>query len=345
MLQIKNSLRENRTHLDKKFFLFFVLFFFPLFFINGQTSDNPISLSLSPESPGINKEVVVTLQSESVDLGLSNIKWTLNGSVRLVGVGERRARFTTGGLGSTSRINVVVETDTGDSFTREVSVRPGEVNIIWEAFSYTPPFYKGKALSSSASLVTLVALPEIADSQGKKIDPKKLVYTWSQSGVVLGNSSGVGKQSVILQNEVRREEPLVASVSVSLGGSSARLRDVAVVPVFEQEVLIYEKRPLEGVVYSSVLQDVYSFEQDEVIFRAEPYFFSLDDVFSGLLGYRWRVNGEDIAVPRKDQGKEITFRREGVEEGQAIVALEIVNNNIPFRIFQEAKSSFNILFE
>jgi len=117
------------------------------------------------------------------------------------------------------------------------------------------------------------------------------------------------------------------------------------VNIHAQEVLVYEKRPLEGVIYSSVLQSPYNFTNDEVIFRAEPYFFSLEDVFGGLLGYRWRINREDIAVPREEQGNEITFRREGVETGQAEVLLEIINNNIPFKVLQEAESSFNVLFE
>jgi len=162
---------------------------------------------------------------------------------------------------------------------------------------------------------------------------------------VLGGSSGVGKQSISLQNELLREESLIVSVSVSTQNGSVRVLGSAVVPIHAQEVLIYEKRPLEGVIYSSVLQSPYNFAADEVIFRAEPYFFSLEDVFRGLLKYRWRVNRKDVDIPRGEQGNEITFRREGVEVGQAEVLLKIININIPFKVLQEAENSFNVLFK
>jgi len=325
--------------------LAFVFFFVFQFQSHAQVSGDTFSIVLSPENPGVNEEVIVTLESNSIDLGLSNITWLLNKSVRLVGVGERRARFTVGSLGSMYNLEVLVDTDVGERFTKSVLIEPREVNIVWEAFSYTPPYYKGKALAPSAGLITFVAMPEIADSGGNKIDPKKLVYTWNQSGVVLGGSSGVGKQSIVLQNELLREESLIVSVSVSTQNGSVRVRGSAVVPIHAQEVLIYEKRPLEGVVYSSVLQSPYNFAADEIIFRAEPYFFSLEDVFGRLLKYRWRVNRKDIAVPQEEQGNEITFRREGVEVGQAEVLLKIINNNIPFKVLQEAESSFNVLFK
>ena len=312
---------------------------------HAQAATGSISITLSPKTPGLYEMVVVTLESETIDLGLSNITWTLNGTVRLVGVGESRARFTTRGLGSSSRVSVVIETDKGELFVREVEVIPSEINLVWEAFSYTPPFYRGKALAPSAGLITFVAMPEIADSAGKKIDPKKLVYTWSQSGVVLGKASGVGRQSIVLQNEILREVPLIVSVSVSSPNGSVRAQSTAVVPVYAQEILIYEKRPLEGVVYGSVIKGLYNFTEDEVVFRAEPYFFSLEDVFGRLLNYRWRVDRKDIDIPREEQGNEITFRREGVETGQAEVLLKVINNNLPFKVLQEAETSFNVLFK
>ena len=348
MFRIYNRIILSRISFNviwRRFLIVFLFFFSVGLFAHAQINGAVFSIILSPETPGVNEEVIVTLESDSIDLGLSNITWSLNKSVRLEGVGERQARFTIGSLGSVYSLEVLVETDVGGRFTQSLLIEPREVNIVWEAFSYTPPFYKGKALAPSAGLITFVAMPEIADSGGNKIDPKKLVYTWNQGGVVLGRSSGVGRQSIVLQNEFLSEEALIVSVVVSPQNGSVRVRGAAVVPIYAQEVLIYEKRPLEGVVYSSVLQSPYRFTANEIIFRAEPYFFSLEDVFGGLLKYRWRVNREDIAVPQEEQGNEITFRREGVEVGQAEVLLKIINNNIPFKVLQEAESSFNVLFE
>jgi len=164
----------------RRLLIVFLVFLSIGFFAHAQTDSGAFSIVLSPENPGLSEEVVVTLESASIDLGLSNITWSLNNSVRLVGIGERRARFTLGSLGTTYSLEVLVETDTGERFLQSVLIEPREVNIVWEAFSYTPPFYRGKALAPSAGLITFVAMPEIADSGGKRIDPKKLVYSWNQ---------------------------------------------------------------------------------------------------------------------------------------------------------------------
>ena len=80
-------------------------------------------------------------------------------------------------------------------------MQPTSVDVLWSAYSYTPPFYKGKALAPSRGSVVLVALPQLVTRNGSPIEPKNIIYTWSRRGVILGKSSGLGKNQVVLRAE------------------------------------------------------------------------------------------------------------------------------------------------
>ena len=95
--------------------------------------------------------------------------------------------------------------------------------------------------------------------------------------------------------------------------------------------------------YQNILRDV-ALEKDEVVVRAEPYFFSLDDYEHDLLDYTWTVNGETLENKDKKTMHEVTFRKEG-EKGAAKILLDILDNNLPIRVLQKASRSLNINIE
>lgn len=220
-------------------------------------------------------------------------------------------------------------------------MRPEEVDILWQAYSSVPPFYKGKALAPSAGLVQLTAIPNLIDQNGKKLNPNDLVYTWSQRGVVLGNASGYGKQSIVLENGQIPERLLNVSVSVSSFDKVISARKDINVPLSESKIIFYKKHPLEGLIYNKNIRNNFIIDDSEIEIFAEPYYFSLDDIIKNQVTYRWKVNNKDINIPLNEQGKSITFKKEG-DSGLAKVSLEIRNTNIPFRIFQSAEKTVNI---
>lgn len=305
--------------------------------VHAQSID-AVSVSQTPNNPGAYEEVTIRLQSQVIDLARSEISWYLNEDLRLSGVGEARARFTTAASGVLVNIQIIIIDPEGRRIVKNLVVQPEEVDIVWEAFSYTPPFYKGKALNPSMGLVLITAMPQLADSLGNFVDPTKLVYTWKESGVVLGNSSGVGKQQVVLRGEALSFEPLIVNVSVSTSDGKLSASKTIAVPVHSPFISFYEKRPLLGIMYEREVDDDFEFVADEVVFRAEPYFFSLDDFTNGLLKYSWNVNNEEIDV-ENGKGNEVTFRREEDVSGKALISLRVENNNIPFRVLQSAVKS------
>lgn len=136
------------------------------------------------------------------------------------GVGDRKFQFTTGDLGSVSKISV-----SSSAFSKEMNIRPTGLDIVWQTKSYTPPFYKGKALYTYQSLVDFVAMPSFMTSSGAMIDPKTLVYKWTRNGSVLGDSSGYGKNVFSTSGGVLAK-PLQVEVEASTIDGSMRAKKV-----------------------------------------------------------------------------------------------------------------------
>jgi len=308
----------------------------------AQISGDNVSISVIPEQPGPYEEIGLILSSETDDLSRSEIKWFLNKDLRLEGVGEIGARFTTGPAGSVSQISIEITTPQGDVLTRNISIRPSGVDILWNAFSYTPPFYKGKALAPSSGLIIFTAIPQLADREGNLYNPKDLVYTWSRRGVVLGNSSGVGKQRIALTHESVPLQPFLLTVVVNPFRGGGKVENTISVPVTDTLIRLYEKHPLEGASLSRALLNDYVLQDEEVTLRAEPFYFSLDDLLNNLLRFRWRINNKDINTPLTDQNKEVTFGKEGNSNDLTRISIEIENDNLPFRVLQSAKASLNL---
>jgi hypothetical protein len=318
------------------------LLFFGTQSVVGQTI-NDLSFQLEPVQPKPFEDTVVRLRSFSIDLSRSNISWYLNDELTEEGVGDRDFTFRVGDLGSTNKISVVIETTEGSVFKKSTVYRPFRVNVLWEAVSYTPPFYKGKALAPQNGLIAVTAMPELMYSDGTKLDPSKLIYTWEQDGFVLGSSSGYGKQQLIVA--AKRIARLKTSILVTITSFDGVLETQAGVniPTTNPGVLFYEDHPLQGVMYDHAIIDTFELVDEEVNIRSEPYFFSLDDVFNRNIQYHWTINGLELPTPLEEQTKNITLRKAGDVRGLTNISLDISTLNID-RILQEIYGEFNISF-
>lgn len=279
-----------------------------------------ITLTVTPEFPRAHEEVTVSARGFSVDLDRAEISWLLNGKLEKKAVGGTTFSFRTGALGTTSSLTVVVKGSQG-SFNETISIRPAEVDVLWEAFTYTPPFYKGKSMLSSSGTITATAMPSLVAASGKTLDSAALVYSWEQDGKNLISQSGFGKQSVTIAGPPLFQESLV-SVEVSSLDKSIRARETIVLAPVEPKVVFYEKHPLKGVLYARALENTFSLLKEEFILRAEPFFFSKNALKDSVSGFSWLVNNADV-LPQKEN--ELTLRHEGEESGSSRVELTVKN--------------------
>nr|MBA3551211.1 hypothetical protein [Patescibacteria group bacterium] len=151
----------------KKAFLICTIIFFGLTeFSHAQLlqdlpGSNPIQITVTPQNPRPGQKVTISLRSFSVDLERSEVTWGINGVVLQKGQALTSFIVTAGKSGTEQTVNVAVTTVNGSTLTQSVTIRSGDVEIIWQSKSYTPPFYKGKALYPIQGEITAVAVPHL----------------------------------------------------------------------------------------------------------------------------------------------------------------------------------------
>lgn len=317
----------------KKILFICALFFFTHSTLWAQTVDSS-QLTATPKQPGAYESVMVRLESYSSNLNTLEVTWSLDGKVQKKGIGEKDFQFTTEGLGSVSTVTVSTS-----EFTKSITLRPAELDIVWQTNTYVPPFYKGKALDGRQSSMEFIALPSLFNTNGTLIDPKTLTYTWYRNGSVLGTLSGYGKQ-VISNGSGILLKPFTIEVEASTPDGSQKIRKGIEIQNIEPEVVFYENHPLYGIMYNRALPQEFSLLSKEISLVVAPYFFETNQRNNPSLSYDWQMNGVDVEAA-EDPSTLILRQPEEVVRGTATLSLSIKHID---RILQFAQESIKINF-
>lgn len=280
-------------------------------------SDN-LNIKTIPTNPGPSEMVHITVESYLTDLNKAIITWSINGKVIKKGIGERTFSFQNGPSGKNTRLTITITTNTGQNFTKELSWNPFGLTILWEADTYTPPFYKGKALLSSQSNVRAVALPDDTSGTKNALNAGNLVYVWEKDGTVVSDASGYGKNSFSFRAPKPYED---ANVKVRASSINDAIKSETLVNISLSKpfILFYEKHPLLGVWYNRPFDADVTLTRKELSVSAEPYFFSNETSEIPLLKYDWSVNGNTV----QSYGHIITLRNDTGGKGNSAISLSI----------------------
>ncbi len=269
----------------------------------------------------------------------SRITWLVDGEIIARGAGIKRAQFKTGKLGSRSKIDVVIESAESGAIQESIVITPTEVNLLWEASSYTPPFYSGKALPASDAEVTVIAMPEFIASSGKKLSAKDLIFIWEKDGKVLGNLSGRGKDTLkTIGPKISRTSRV--DVKVSSADGTLQGKGVTFISAISPKIVFYEYNNIFGVRYEEAISNEFSLLNEEVKITAYPYFFSSNTKVVPSSNYKWMIDGS-LVESALDDSSSIILRQVGEGEGSAGISLSIENAD---KILQFAKKKFTMFF-
>ena len=211
--------------------------------------------------------------------------------------------------------------------------RAQEVDILWQGETYTPPFYKGRALWSSQSRITFLAIPHGAGIG----NPANLTYRWTQNGTVLGNINGIGKNTLSFTDSVL-SKPQTIKIDV-LSGQDTVLASASVIvtPIFPM-LAIYENNPLYGFMFHRETSGVHELQDKEVTFTAFPLFFSALNRNDNRTSYAWLTNIGGEAETKNS----VTYRAPDDTAGSSQVEVRASSKD---KILQSANKSFLIQFE
>ena len=291
-----------------------------------------------PEIPKPGEEVINTTELYGdIDLNTTLITWKVNGKEILRGVGKKEFKFIMSDSGKLTTVDFQASPTNAPAITKSWSFAPVDVDILWQANTYTPPFYKGKALFTPESNVTFIALPNILIG-GKRVDPSDVVYKWKVDRVVDGANSGFGKTSYDYTGSIILRPTLIqAEVYAAANSAFKGVGGFEISHIFPQ-ALIYEDNPLYGILFNKALRNQYTIKENEVEVSVVPYFFSTEGKNTSVT-YKWNLNNNALAIP--DYQNSAVFRRKDDKKGSANISVTIGN---PSKILQKAVTGLGLVF-
>ena len=305
----------------------------------GENQNANLSISASPANPAPGESVKLTLQSFSLDLNKSKIIWFVNDNEARSGVGLKDYTVQAGAAGRPMIITGRVESPTGAIASRNISIVPAGVDLIYEVVGYTPPFYKGRAMNVNQGTVVVVAFPEIFDDVGRKLNTSELIFNWKKDGVVAQEASGVGRNYFIYDGSIPPRD-VVIDLTVSAQTQTITAEKSVNIPRGNPEIIFYEHSPIYGTLFNRAITNTVQMTSDEFSFIAIPYYFSVGYNSNPDLAYTWTLNGK--TVPTQEIKNIFTVRQEKSGSGSARIGLDLKHSN---RIFQFTNAGFQLNFQ
>lgn len=207
----------------------------------------------------------------------------------------------------------------------------GEVDLLWQGETYTPPFYEGLPLWTNETRITFVAIPNLPN-----INPSTLIYRWSKDGTVLGSKSGVNVRSLTFSDTVL-SQPVKVEIDIFGGANSDLLGSASVVlRPSPPKLIVVEDNPLYGLMLNQRIQKEFLLSKDEVTFSVLPAFSIVSTRSAPAFDYRWSTNTGDARTANT-----VTYRAPETGQGSSFVNLRAINSSI---IVQPEPVSFLIKF-
>lgn len=264
----------------------------PTTVIQGPLSDLELVLDSENLSPG--QTVRAVAASFTTNLQNATIRWYQNDTLVQSGKGDAYYEFILGSIKSPAVIRVSVTAETGEHREITKTIHPSYIHLAWSADTYTPAWYRGKALPSGKSDVTVYAIPEFYVGN-TKLNPDNLIYEWSDDGEAPSldpKISGPGKNAFKFTFSTVAGKSYTITVHIHDVGNQIESENSITIDSTQPNVELYTVSSLygEGNSLASYAPAVAPGESLAVI--AEPFFIPLQD-FAGL-SYDWWVNNQKV---------------------------------------------------
>lgn len=292
--------------------------------INVVNYADEMTIELSPENPKPRENVSVRLLMYTENLDISTISWFLDGKLVQKGKGLVTYEFKAPASGKSATLKVSVLLQNGKTFEKSVSLKPLEMDLVWEANSYTPPFYKGKALLPPQGQVKVLAI----------VDSNNLVFKWTVNGNVRQDLGGLNKKSAVITAPLLGTDIEVEVLAMDPITSKVASKEI-IIRAVDPKIYFYEVSPLYGILFNKPLSEI-GILQEEINILAVPLNIGME-AFSSLK-YRWMVNG---ASAEESSSRSAIFRKPEGVKGSSRVSLQIESELKPL---QSTDSAFSIKY-
>lgn len=306
------------------------ILFIILFLISFKTTlaqSSGVTIETAPLYPEPGERMTVEISSYTVNLSESFISWYAKGQTLKEGEGVTSISFIT----PNERIRITAQIITPDrqEIVTFVDVSASSVDLLWEApNSYTPPFYKGKALPGPESLVKFTAIP-ISDSSINSAQNSQFYWEHNQEENSRNNGRGKSSFSVIL-SPLRNQETV--SVRTITSGRTATAETT--ISFFPMSASVY---PLSSGGEPFILRSLRNGDvvNREVTFFSAPYGASPKYLDNRTISFLWRLNR--IQVSPSSRPFITTITPGSLTEQDLSIEFEMIDS-----LFDKVSRVFNI---
>jgi hypothetical protein len=282
-----------------------------------------VSTRMIPSIPKPGDLVSIRVESYSTDLNKAYVTWTQDGAVVSEGAGVVTFTFVAPAAGERTVIEMAAAKSGGGIVRKKFTVAPADLDLAYEAQTYTPPFYEGRAEFTNSSVVRVVGLPNFVNPDtGEEIPADQLVYTWRVDGAVDQSISGYGRSVADIRGELVSRG---LDIELEAEAVDVKLKARATISIEDArpDVAIYEHHPLYGIVFEQALgQDPYPVKEAEISLVAVPYSMDISGLNDPRVEWNWRTEvGKGPSTPT------ITFRPEAGAAGVADASIRINHQN------------------
>lgn len=295
------------------------------------------TITINPAHPTPGANIHLSLESALLDLQDSSITWYVNNKKIAAGIGMTSADVTAGELGVALAIEADVTTADGTAAVAQTSLIPTEVDLLFDANSYIPPFYRGRALPAAGTSLRLQAITRFKKTNGSFVQPSDIIYTWRKNGQVLGSLSGHGRSSALVPAPYLYGADTISVEAVSADDTFSGASSI-LIPSIQPQLRLYEDHPLFGVLFSQALATTSQIKDREMTFAAVPYFAQAASANDPALSYEWSVNG--TRAPASDIHNEITVGTQA-DQGGGIARIALSMSHAT-NIFFSASGIWNV---
>lgn len=258
--------------------------------------EEKVTYDLLPTRPNVGDTVDIEAKMYGTAVKNAIFSWFIDGKLYKK---EQGLNMISVYVNKGTKVNVSILTVTGATLSNEWIFNPEQVKLIWEANTYTPPFYKGKALYTAESAMTFNAINLDAKNP---LTNKTADYVWKTDGVVQGSKSGVSKNTYVYQGDILQYEPLFEllytgvtnfnQIKAGQKASPVNVRSTLRVQTLESDVFTYEKVPLLGVLFNKKINTIFPVTKPEVTLVSFPVYYSVESAL--IPEYVWLLNDSVI---------------------------------------------------
>ncbi|MEI8061842.1 MAG: hypothetical protein WCG97_00905 [bacterium] len=298
-----------------------------------------VSVDVNPEVPQPGETVTINVSAYGgIDIDAAQINWVMNGKSVLKGQGEKQFIFKAGTDGQSNKIELHIQPKYGAEVIKNFNFKPSDVDVLWQANTYTPPFYKGKALYTPEAYVQFVAMPNITNDVGAKIQPSKAIYNWRIDHTNYADKSGYGKNFYDFSGSILAKPTSVEVTAYDpFNKDSTGVGSLDVGPV-QPALVMYEIHPTYGPIFNTAAIGTYNFGAQDLQMGAYPYFFSTGSKKS--IPYVWKINGTTLDTLPQNQDF-LVLQKVKQDSGQSTIDVSASNGD---KVLQQAGTQLDLIY-